>query len=95
MAPCFILTSEFADVHPEDEDPMPLNGNPHPLPGQLVPDDNMFVQPEYPEIGWNMPPPPFFAAEDIAPPVQPPAQGAPPHNDDLSGLSSESSVRFF
>jgi hypothetical protein len=42
---------------------MPLNGNPHPLPGQLMPDDLVFAQPEYPEIGLNMPPPPLFADE--------------------------------
>ncbi|KAM0912018.1 hypothetical protein ACQ4PT_013079 [Festuca glaucescens] len=36
-----------------DEDPMPLDGNPHPLPGNLLPPDNMFVLPQYPELGWN------------------------------------------
>ena len=49
-APCYILSSEFADVHPDDEDPMPMNGNPHPLPGQLIADNNNFVMPEYPEM---------------------------------------------
>jgi hypothetical protein len=59
-APCFVLSGDFADVHPPDEDPMPLNGNPHPLPGQLVQEDHLFVLPEYPQLGWDMPlPPPF------------------------------------
>jgi hypothetical protein len=62
-APCFILSANFADVHPADEDPMPLNGNPHPLPLQLEPDFHQFVVPEYREIGWNMPPPSFFAPD--------------------------------
>jgi hypothetical protein len=52
-AACFILTAEFADELPHDEDQMPLNGNPHPLPGQLVPNLNIFVNPEFPEIGWD------------------------------------------
>jgi hypothetical protein len=60
IAPIFILTIDFADVHPKDEDPMPFNGNPHPLPGQLVNEDHLFVLPEYPKIGWNMPPSPAF-----------------------------------
>jgi hypothetical protein len=32
---------------------MPLNGNPHPLPGQLMPNLNNFVNPQFPEIGWD------------------------------------------
>ena len=32
--PVFILNSEPADILPGDEDPEPLDGNPHPLPGQ-------------------------------------------------------------
>jgi hypothetical protein len=52
---CYILTAEFADAIPHDEDQMPLNGNPHPLPGQLLPNLNNFVIPQYPEIGWNDP----------------------------------------
>jgi hypothetical protein len=45
-APMYILTADFADTLPADEDPMPPNGNPHPLPGQLQHDNgNMFVQP--------------------------------------------------
>ena len=57
-APCYILSMEAADTHPADEDPMPMNGNPHPMPGHLNPDLHMHVPPEYPAIGWNMPPPP-------------------------------------
>ena len=44
-AVCYILTAEFADALPHDEDQMPLNGNPHPLPGQLMPNLNNFVIP--------------------------------------------------
>ena len=32
---------------------MPLDGNPHPMPGNLLPNENMFVVPQYPELGWN------------------------------------------
>jgi hypothetical protein len=51
----YILTAEFADALPADEDQMPLDGNPHPLPGQLLNNLNlnMFVMPPFPEIGWN------------------------------------------
>ncbi|KAK1607904.1 hypothetical protein QYE76_031577 [Lolium multiflorum] len=51
--PFFILTAEFADALPHDEDQMPLNGNPHPLPGQMMPNLNNFVNPQFPEIGWD------------------------------------------
>jgi hypothetical protein len=34
---------------------MPLNGNPHPFPGQLMPNLNNFVIPQFPEIGWDVP----------------------------------------
>jgi hypothetical protein len=54
--PLYILTAEFAEELPADEDPMPPDGNPHPLPGNLQPMNNMFVPPQYPEIGWNMVP---------------------------------------
>ena len=32
---------------------MPMDGNPHPLPGNLHADGNMFVVPPFPELGWN------------------------------------------
>jgi hypothetical protein len=54
--PVYILSAEMADVHPADEDPMPLDGNPHPLPGNLQPNNVNVVLPEYPEVGWNVPP---------------------------------------
>jgi hypothetical protein len=55
-SPCYILDANFADVMPPDEDPMPFDGNPHPLPGMLVPNSNLFVLPQYPELGWNINP---------------------------------------
>jgi hypothetical protein len=55
-APCYILDDVFTDVLSPDEDPMPFNGNHHPLPGQLVPNENLFVMPQYPELGWNIDP---------------------------------------
>jgi hypothetical protein len=61
-AACFILTAEFADELPHDEDQMPLNGNPHPMPGLLQPDLNNFVNPQFPEIGWDV-------QEQVQPPV--------------------------
>ncbi|KAK1649168.1 hypothetical protein QYE76_066973 [Lolium multiflorum] len=61
-ASCFILTAEFADELPHDEDQMPLNGNPHPMPGLLQPDLNNFVNPQFPEIGWDV-------QEQVQPPV--------------------------
>jgi hypothetical protein len=56
-APCYILTADFADIVPPDEDQMPLDGNPHPLPGNMFMDNNNFVLPQFPEIGWNLPEP--------------------------------------
>jgi hypothetical protein len=44
-APCYVMGAEFADVLPTDEDQMPLDGNPHPLPGNLVVYNNMVVLP--------------------------------------------------
>ncbi|KAM0880257.1 hypothetical protein ACQ4PT_033714 [Festuca glaucescens] len=61
-APVFILTAHFADVLPANEDPMPLDGNPHPLPGNLQPHPNLFVNPQYPEIGWDVGPEQQFDA---------------------------------
>ncbi|KAM0889518.1 hypothetical protein ACQ4PT_027648 [Festuca glaucescens] len=54
--PLFILTAEFADVLPADEDPMPPDGNLHPMPGNMQQCDNLFVPPQFPKIGWNMVP---------------------------------------
>lgn len=42
---------------PEDEDPMPLDGNPHQMPGDFVLDVHNFVLPPYPALGWNDVPP--------------------------------------
>jgi hypothetical protein len=52
-APVYILSADFADALPADEDQMPPDGNPHPLPGHLQQFLNNFVMPQYPEIGWN------------------------------------------
>lgn len=53
-AVCYILIAEFADHLPHDEDQMPLNGNPHPMPGnQQFGDNNNFANPPFPKIGWN------------------------------------------
>ena len=58
-APCYILGANFAEQMPQDEDPMPIDGNPHPLPGHLIHEDNLFALPPYPALGWNdVPPPP-------------------------------------
>jgi hypothetical protein len=53
-APVYILTADFADALPADEDQMPPDGNPHPFPGELQQhNNNMFVNPQFPEIGWD------------------------------------------
>ena len=52
-APCYILSAQFTDVFPPDEDPMPLDGNPHPMPGHMQHNGDMFANPPYPELGWN------------------------------------------
>jgi hypothetical protein len=39
-----------------DGDPMPFDDNTHVLPGHLVPNDSMFVLPQYPEPSWNIDP---------------------------------------
>jgi hypothetical protein len=58
IAPLYILTANFADDLPADEDQMPPDGNPHPLPGDLLPNHHNFVGPQYPEIGWDALPEP-------------------------------------
>ncbi|KAM0824296.1 hypothetical protein ACQ4PT_070292 [Festuca glaucescens] len=35
-AVCYVLTADFADAMPADEDQMPVDGNPHPLPGPVL-----------------------------------------------------------
>src|ERR1043165_3303270 len=55
-AACYVVGANWANQLPDDEDPMPLDGNPHPLPGQLQPYNVNFVLPPYPAIGWNEPP---------------------------------------
>ncbi|KAM0886010.1 hypothetical protein ACQ4PT_029953 [Festuca glaucescens] len=34
--PCYVMGADFADVLPADEDQMPLDGNPHPLPSNMA-----------------------------------------------------------
>jgi hypothetical protein len=55
-APCYVMGADFADALPTDEDQMPPDGNPHPLPGNLVAPDNMVVLPPFPQLGWNIAP---------------------------------------
>ena len=58
-APIYILGANFAEQMPHDEDWMPINGNPHPLPGVPFPELPPFILPPYPAMGWNdVPPPP-------------------------------------
>jgi hypothetical protein len=52
-APYYILTADFANGFPAEEDQMLPDGNPHPLPGHMHPGDNNFVVPQFPELGWN------------------------------------------
>ena len=52
-----MLNSDFDDALPHDEDPMPLNGNPHPLPGHLGDAMPNMEMPKFPELGWNEVPP--------------------------------------
>jgi hypothetical protein len=61
------LTADFADAMPADEDPMPINGNPHQLPGNLQPMLHNFVLPPFPELGWNEVPPPQAPEDHNAP----------------------------
>ena len=56
-AGCYILAGEFAEaVIPADEDPMSLDGNPHPMPG-VNPPQPFWAMPPYPALGWNVVPP--------------------------------------
>uniref|UniRef100_A0A8I6YQE8 DUF7597 domain-containing protein n=1 Tax=Hordeum vulgare subsp. vulgare TaxID=112509 RepID=A0A8I6YQE8_HORVV len=76
-ASVYILGAAAAEILPNDEDPMPLNGNPHPLPGNLVHDNLQFAVPPYPALGWNAvplaPEDPVVLAADAGGWGQPPA----------------------
>uniref|UniRef100_A0A8I6W620 Uncharacterized protein n=1 Tax=Hordeum vulgare subsp. vulgare TaxID=112509 RepID=A0A8I6W620_HORVV len=82
---------------PNDEDPMPINGNPHTLPGQLVNDGLLFALPPYPSLGWNAVPPPPQEPEPQAPvaggwgwePEAPEAQPDAPTQDQESMVIDE------
>ena len=53
-AAIYILTANFADVVLlADEDVMPLDGNPHPMPGHIPPPFPAWGVPPYPALGWN------------------------------------------
>ncbi|KAE8794416.1 hypothetical protein D1007_30862 [Hordeum vulgare] len=66
----YILGSNFGEHMPNDEDPMPLNGNLHPLPGQLINDNLLFALPPYPALGWNAVPQPPLELEPQAQSVE-------------------------
>lgn len=67
---CYILTTAFAEQLRADEDMMPLDGNPHPMPGELQQPENFWALRPYPALGWNdVPPPP-----PVNDPVQPEAR---------------------
>lgn len=52
-APVYVLDTPNAGMLPTDEDQMPPDGNPHPLPGNLIVNNNMWVLPQYPVLVWN------------------------------------------
>ena len=56
-APLYILGANFAEQMPQDEDWMPINGNPHPVPGVPFPEMPPFNLPAFPALGWNAVPP--------------------------------------
>ena len=65
---CYIIDDEFAEAMiGAYEDPMTLNGNPHPMPGELQPPENFWVLPPYPALGWN----------DVPQPAEPEEQPQP------------------
>ena len=64
-APFYILSADFAGVLPADEDPMPFDGNPHPLPGQMHFNNHNWVMPEFRELGWNDVPPPATGNDNV------------------------------
>jgi hypothetical protein len=63
---------------------MPPDGNPHPMPGHLQPNLNVFVVPQYPEIGWD-------AVEQPAEPEEEPVQDNMNVMDDL-GMENQQSM---
>uniref|UniRef100_A0A8I6WVX7 DUF7597 domain-containing protein n=1 Tax=Hordeum vulgare subsp. vulgare TaxID=112509 RepID=A0A8I6WVX7_HORVV len=86
-APVYILGAAAAEILPNDEDPMPLNGNPHPLPGHLVHDNLQFALPSYPALGWNAVP---LAPEDpVVPAADAGGWGQPPAAADGGGWEPE------
>ena len=66
-APLYILGANFAEQMPQDEDRMPINDNPHPVPGVPFPELPPFILPPYAALGWNdvPPPPPEPAVNDV------------------------------
>ncbi|KAM0838927.1 hypothetical protein ACQ4PT_060651 [Festuca glaucescens] len=78
-AAVYILSADFAEQLPADEDQMPPDGNPHPMPGQMQPNMNDFILPPFPELGWNEQP-----AENNAGNVQ--------HNDGEQGVMDQDHV---
>ena len=66
-APPYILGANFAEQMPQDEDSMPINGNPHPVPGVSFSELSPFILPPYPALGWNdIPhPPPDLVVNDV------------------------------
>jgi hypothetical protein len=53
IATLYILTADFADILLADEDQMQPDGNPHPLPGHVLQNHNLFANPLFPEVGWD------------------------------------------
>ena len=52
-AAVYILTDNFAEAMlGADEDPMPLDGNPHPMRGN-VPPQPFWGMPPFPALGWD------------------------------------------
>ncbi|KAE8776000.1 hypothetical protein D1007_51438 [Hordeum vulgare] len=92
-APLFIMGATFVEQTPNDEDRMPLNGNPHPMPGQLEQDNLLFALPPFHALGWNDVPPPPPMPEPLVQPEEggwgwhteaPDAEPAAPEQDQES-----------
>ena len=84
----YILSADFADIFPADEDPMPFNGNPHPLPRNMQFNNHNWVMPEFPELGWNEVPPPVNEQQQNVPP---PVHEAV-HQDHVEDIQSQESI---